>query len=35
MNIIPSVNLNDFISNNPERKQNFVNAKDFDKYYFQ
>ncbi len=26
MNVIPSVNLNDFISNNPERKQNFVDA---------
>ena len=26
MNMIPSVNLSDFISNNPERKQNFVNA---------
>ncbi|MCF7568589.1 isopenicillin N synthase family oxygenase [Sabulilitoribacter arenilitoris] len=26
MSSIPSVNLNDFISNNPTRKQNFVNA---------
>ncbi len=26
MNIIPSVNLNDFISNNPVKKQNFVDA---------
>lgn len=26
MNMIPSVDLSDFISNNPEKKQNFVNA---------